>query len=184
MAGIAQWQPKAENYEHGTRMRYATGCRCVPCRSAHARYQSFSRARVKRGDGNPVVDASKARAHLIELSQKGVGYKQAADFAGVARSAVQRIYSGVQPRARRETVRAILTVTTEARADGALIDARQTWRRVEYLQARGWAKARIAYVLGNEQGALQLGKKRVTVRNARKVLELYNQERTKERNEL
>jgi hypothetical protein len=37
----------ADRYEHGTRARYSTGCRCEPCRAANTAYEKARRARAK-----------------------------------------------------------------------------------------------------------------------------------------
>ena len=52
---------------HGTRLRYISGCKCVPCRAANSRYET-GRLRARReGDWNGYVDAATSREWLILL---------------------------------------------------------------------------------------------------------------------
>jgi len=67
---------------HGTRARYAGGCRCLPCRAANSRYEC-ARFRARReGDSRGIVDAAKARQHIDELSALGVGRRTIAEASG------------------------------------------------------------------------------------------------------
>lgn len=82
---------------HGTRARYASGCRCLPCRAANSRYQS-ERLRARRsGDWNGVVCSDRARRHIETLRGRGIGYKQIAAAADLPTSIVWGIKTGARP---------------------------------------------------------------------------------------
>jgi hypothetical protein len=46
----------ANRYEHGTRARYSTGCRCDTCRAANTNYEKQRRARAKAAAEQAVVE--------------------------------------------------------------------------------------------------------------------------------
>jgi hypothetical protein len=154
---------------HGTRLRYLSGCRCTPCRAANSRYETARAAARKAGDWRGLVDAGPARAHLVRLSRCGVGYKSAADAAGVARSVVAKVLSGDRCQVRAHTSRRLLAVTEDARADASTVPAGPTWRRIKQLLEEGYTKARLARELGAQRPALQLGRARVLARTALRV---------------
>lgn len=155
---------------HGTRLRYISGCRCVPCRAANSRYAVGRLAARKRGEHQDIVDAEPARRHLKKLQRLGVGYRAVADASGIANTVVAEIRRGKRKRCRSGTVRRLLEVTREAMADGALIDAGPTRRRVEQLLKEGFTKAHLARRFRLASPVLQfpLGDK-ITARNASKV---------------
>ena len=157
----------------GIRIKYMGGCRCLPCRAANSRYETERLAMRKMGLTNRIVSADEARVHLARLSRRGVGYKTAADVAGVARSVVAKITSGERVRIREETERSILAVTPDAARGRALVNARPTWRRIDWLLEHGARKAWIAKALGYRVHALQLNRRKVTAENARRVRQLY-----------
>ncbi len=179
----------AERFAHGTRARYVKGCRCDPCRRANAeyakaRYRAQARARAIDASGSsPVValdrvrgdlvDASRARQHLAMLSAHGVGYKAAADAAGVARSLVANVAQGHSRHLRRFVETAILGVTTEDLAPAALVSNKPTKRAIKKLRTLGLTRAAIAQRLGMKSHALQIDvNDRVLVRTQRAVLAL------------
>lgn len=162
--------------EHGTRLRYIGGCRCVECRKANAAYERRRSLARAQGKANPIVDAKEARLHIRKLSKKGVGYRAVAQAAGVARGVVADIKSGRKPRCRAMTVRAILAVTESAAAPRALVDAEPTRRRIRELLAEGFTKRQLARRFGMKSPALQFpleGTERITAKNAAKVERLW-----------
>jgi hypothetical protein len=159
--------------EHGTRLRYLGGCRCVPCRAANSRYECERFAARQRGEGNGLVGAAPARQHLLKLRRLGVGYKSAAASASVATSIVAKILSGERTRVRAQTARRILAVDRTALADAAVVPAAATWRRVEWLVEQGFTKARISREIGQGGRALQIGRRRVLARTAMRIEQLY-----------
>jgi hypothetical protein len=53
--------------------------------------------------------------------------------------------------------------------DAALVPAKRTWERIEWLLDEGFTKSRIALELGRKTRALQLNREWVTARNAAAV---------------
>lgn len=149
------------------------GCRCDACRGANAAYERARIAARAAGEWNGLVNAERTRKHVAELSARGVGRNVVADVSGVARSVIAAIASGEKQSIRARTERAVLAVTEQAAADGAYIDARETWKLVDELIADGWSKAEIARRLGYARPALQFSRRGVTVRNAFEVKRLY-----------
>lgn len=164
-----------------TRTRiYKRGCpgvRGEPCRwSSHLRKDSTGDvcARCRRLlTWNGLVPAKAARHHLLILSNAGVGYKSVADAASVSRSVVAKIVNGTKKTIRANTERAILEVDRDARADHSLVDARPVWEMVERLmRVHGYTKSAISKWIGQDGQRLQLGKRKVTARNALKVAKM------------
>lgn len=159
--------------EHGTRLRYIGGCRCLPCRAANSRYECERAAARRRGESERIVDAGPARRHLFALGRRGVGYKAVAGASGVAASSLARIRSGEKTRLRAGTERRVLAVGAWARADASTVPAARTWRLVGGLLAEGYTRGRIALELGAKRPALQLGRRRVLARTALAVEKLW-----------
>lgn len=150
---------------HGTRARYASGCRCLPCRAANSRYESERLLARRDGDWNGVVCSDRARRHIEQLQQLGIGYKQIAATADLSSTIVWGIKTGARPNCRARTERLILAVDGGCAADRALVDARPTWRRIESLIADGgFSKAEIARRLGYRTPKLQLRPTRITAK--------------------
>lgn len=161
----------AERHPHGTRIRYMTGCRCVPCRAANSRYAS-SRARAQAsGDWNGLVSASAARIHLEKLARHGIGRYVVADAAGMNPRRVAEIRSGRKKNIRKRTETAILSVTLEARGDRTLVDARPVWAQINRLLDEGLTRRELARRLGSRAKvpALQLNQRVITAKNAMRV---------------
>lgn len=175
MPALEEMRPVAQLAEaatHGQRIKYLGGCRCIDCRKANSLYSYEREVAVREGRGNPIVDASLARSHILALGQKGVGYKTVAEAAQVSMSIVAGIRSGRRHRARRQSVQRILAVDESVKADHALIPAKKTWALIGRLLDEGYTKRFLAGRLCGGK-ALQLGKRQVTVRNAAKVQRLY-----------
>lgn len=160
-------------HPHGTRIRYSGGCRCLPCRAANANYETARAAARRAGQSNRIVHASPARRHLRSLSRSGVGYKTVARIAGVGKSILCGVKTGRRSRCREETIRKVLAVKPRHARPGAYVDARRTWDLIHRMLERGGKKAWIARAIGKRNGALQLGRRRVTKRNADAVERLY-----------
>jgi hypothetical protein len=175
LRGLRPLSELAANRPHGDRLRYMAGCHCAECRRANCDYEKQRVAARAAGDWNGIVPAQRARAHLLELRAAGVGRRQVADASGVGEVIVANIGIGSRLNIRARTERAILAVTAKAVADGALVDARPTWKRLNQLLAWGYTKAHLARELGYERAAIQIGRKQCTARNA------YDVERVHER---
>ncbi len=178
---------------HGTRARYVwgpgtgrgPGCRCAGCTAAnrdeHAR---ISRLRAY-GQWLPFVDAEPARAHVRALARAGIGWKRAAELAGLPEGTMRKLLQGgsgarsPSRRIRPETAAAILAVQPAAGNLGAaaLVDAAGTQRRLQALVVIGWSQAKLAERLGmsaaNFGAVMRCG--HVTAATARAVAGLYDQ---------
>ena len=124
---------------------------------------------------NGLVDPGPALEHLLKLRAAGVGYKSVAAASDVAASALAAILDGSRSSIRADTERAILSVTVDAMADGALIPLGPTLRLVDRLLKRGFTRGGIARLMGQKTRALQLGRQagQVTARNAAKVARIW-----------
>lgn len=162
------------NVPHGRRARYMAGCRCLRCRAANSRYQSDLDRRHAAGDTNPLVSAEPARVHLLALRAANVGYKSAADAAGVARTIIGGIVTGRRTQCRKSTLEAILAVDAGARSGGALVAAGPTWNLLNELIGRGYTRAWLAQQLGAKTPALQIRKDWITAETEARVQRLYN----------
>ncbi len=180
--------------DHGTRARYVCGpdvhgqsgrgCRCAPCTQANRQAEDH-RARMKLyGQWRPYVDAGPAREHLRALAAAGIGWRRAAELAGVASGAVSKLlYGGPGDRPpsrgiRAETEQKLLAVRAapESLSAGARTDAAGTRRRVQALVAAGYSQAILAERLGIQQSNFQLATcDQVTAGTARAVRELYDE---------
>lgn len=158
---------------HGTRLRYVSGCRCVPCRAANSRYETERLAARKAGDWRGVVDAAPAVAHIRRLGRAGVGNRSVAAAAGLARGTVVGLLSGRRARIRAHHLARILAVTADARADGSYVPAGPTWTLVRGLLEEGYTKGRIAQEIGARTPKLQLGRRRVLAGTALRIEKLY-----------
>lgn len=162
--------------EHGTRAKYVLEkCRCEPCTLANREYARGRDRATRRPDEvsrSPFISAAATRRHLLELSAAGVGYKTVARAANVPSSSLGGILAGKRKRVRRLTAERVLAITPAVAADGALVDATSTWQAIDRLRVAGWTKSAISAAIGQGGVALQLGRDRVTARNARRIAEL------------
>ena len=159
---------------HGTRLRYMSGCKCFKCRMANSTYEhERSKARAA-GESDHIISAREVIAHIRELSRQGVGYKQVAAAASLARSTVAKLLNGKRSRIRAQAARRILAVTVIARADGVTVSAKGLWMRINRLLEEGYTKKYLAQRLGRGV-AIQFNKHRVTVRTDADVRRLYRE---------
>lgn len=162
---------------HGTRLRYLAGCRCAECRAANSEYARMRQKLSRAGQGNPMVDASRVRAHLERLSAKGIGRHTVADVAGVAATVLSEVRTGKKRRVRLETQRRVLAVTADAYSEGHRIDAATTWKQIAWLLRQGFTQTELARRLGSKAKtpALQVRRDKVNARTAHKVARLYKE---------
>lgn len=151
---------------------------CPGVEGAPCRWRSYLRKDVGPVCGrcrdrlvwNGLVDAARARAHLLALSRVGVGYKQVAAAADVSGTVVAKIRFGHRSKIRAATERAILAVDRDAVADHAIVPAGPTWKRIRWLLDEGFTRGRIAReALGVQRPALQIGRRRVLASTATKI---------------
>lgn len=122
---------------------------------------------------NGLVDAHRTKEHLKRLSHAGVGYKTVADAACVSATVLADVMTGRKKKIRAKTERAVLEVDEEARADHSLVDAKPIWAMITRLKKEhGFTKAEISKRIGQDGRALQLGKSKMTARNAMKIVKL------------
>lgn len=168
--------------QHGTRAKYAHDkCRCDPCVTAnrtYARQLQRKKMRVQYGIEEPspaYIDASEARQHLTWLSSVGVGKRRISELTGIATTTIWKIRSGRLTKCRQSTSDKILGVGRSRAADGAQVDAKATWKRIDDLLANGWTKTAIARALGSKAKvpALQLSPTQVTAKHARAIEQLH-----------
>lgn len=163
----------AERHCHGTRVRYMTGCKCVPCRAANSRYETDRAAARKRGDWNGIISAEHARQHLLTLSSSGIGRRLVSEISGLGNSTLSAIKSGDKAQIRARTAKRIFAVTADARAGRTLVKAGPVWTQINRLLREGFTKAALARRLGYKRPALQIHPHRVTAKNAMKVERLH-----------
>ncbi|MGW1071517.1 hypothetical protein [Streptomyces sp. NPDC002537] len=135
------------------------------------------------GRWQALVDAGPVRDHVNRVRAAGLGNRRIAELAGVTPSVLSRLLypmSGKPPlrTVRRSTAEKLLAIRPAPAllADGALVDATGTRRRLQALTARGWTHRALAPHLG--VGPLFVGdlarQARVTARHARSVAAVYN----------
>ena len=166
--------------EHGTRAKYVVEkCRCEPCTVANRLYQRERDRRARRvayGIEPPrlaFIDATETRDHLRWLKSKHVGTRTISMRTGIARTTIWKIMAGTVTKIRPDTADKLLAVGKSTVANGALVDAKDTWRRIDDLIRHGWTKAAIDRAIGGRGRALQIGKRRVRACTARAVEQLH-----------
>lgn len=181
--------------EHGTYVKYVIErCRCGPCRAANRTYER-ERTRRNAYGRSPWVDAKPARQHVKKLMASGkgqtdgVGLKQIAKVSGVAHGTLWKLVYGrngkPSKRIHKDNETKILAVTRAHMANGATVDADETWKLVDEIVAyfnslnfRGYGgKAKLGrYLTGNPNAnSLQLSRTAVSVKHARMVRVLHDQ---------
>lgn len=111
--------------DHGSRARYCRGCRCGGCTEANRRGHAHRERMIVYGRWQPFADASRAREHVQALSAAGIGWRRAAELAGVSETSVSKLLyggPGGRPPTRRlrtETARKLLAVQPSLEALGA-----------------------------------------------------------------
>ncbi|MCW5959306.1 MAG: hypothetical protein KIS76_04035 [Pyrinomonadaceae bacterium] len=183
MSAIESLKPHAELYSakpHGTRLRYMSGCKCVPCKAANSTYEVGRAKARKNGEWNGIVPADRARRHIAHLSKVGIGYKTVADIAGMAHSTVFKIQSGRRKNLRKQNESAILSIDETALPDSALVDARPTWKKINWLLEGGFTKKSLARALGYKAPAIQFRKSKIRAKTALKIEQFYNRIRVGE----
>ena len=159
--------------EHGDRLRYMAGCRCEDCRRANSTYESDRQKARAVGEWNGIVSAEKARNHLLQLSEKGIGRRAVQAASDVAKTVLADIKSGKKLQIRAATERAILAVTEAAASDHALIPGQATWAKLDELLSDGYTKRELGRYLNPKANTLQLKRDFVIVRNAYLVDLMY-----------
>lgn len=163
----------AADKEHGTRLKYLSGCKCADCRQANSAYQCAREAAKKQGDWNGVVPATKARKHMLKLSAQGIGRRAVQAVTDISGTILHDIRAGTKKNIRARTERKILAVTSDLASEGALISAAPTWHLIRQLLAKGYTKTQLAKMLICDAHALQISQKQVRVRTAEAISRLF-----------
>lgn len=170
---------------HGYARYKIDRCRCDVCRAAQsANWQRITRAKIA-GNWEPFVDAEPVRRHLAVLAEIGIGYKRAADLAGLSRSVVQVLLYGKGERppsigVRPSTAAKLLALrpAREQLAPGALVPTVGAARRARALACIGWSLTeqarRIGWTVQNYSGTL-LHRPALTVRSDQAIRGLYDE---------
>lgn len=169
---------------HGYARHKLDGCRCYTCGWAVSQYRANRERAIAYGTWQPWTDATPTRDHILALRDCGMGSRQVAALADVARTDVLRAVSlppslggGQREKIRPATAAAILSVepTLDNLAPATVISATGTTRRLQALVASGWPQQAIADRLGVRPGNLAtlLRRDRTLVRTARAVRDLY-----------
>lgn len=165
-----------ESYEHGTRARYITGCRCLPCRAANSRYSTSRELARFYGDRRGLVSAKRVRTHIEKLSALGVGYKQIAKAAGMGATTIWLYKTGARTKIRAHHAKRIFAVKARDVAAGSRVPIGPTLARVQWLRGEGFSNAEIARRMGLKTPALQfLRRATITRRVADQIAQLYEQ---------
>lgn len=160
----------------GSRAKYiGGGCRCMLCRAANSRYESARAIARKNGGWNGLVSAERARAHMLALSKAGIGRRSIGAASDVGDTTLQEVGSGKKTQIRADTERRILAVDRSCIADGALVDARPSWRRLRRLLDEGYPARRLCKFLGYKGDGLQFGTRWITAGNALRIEKLYRE---------
>lgn len=161
---------------HGTRLRYISGCKCVPCRAANSRYET-ARARARfYGDRRGLVSAKRVRTHIEKLSAAGVGYKHVAKVAGMSPTTLWSYKTGKRTKLRAHHAKRILAVKAGQVAAGSRVASGPTLERLHWLREEGFTNAEVARRLGLKRPALQfLNSPTITRRVADRLERLYRE---------
>jgi len=171
-------------HQHGTMRAYnADRCRCAPCADATAEYERRRRKQIAYGRHQPFVDAEPTRQHVRALMASGMGVDRITEVAGISHGVLRRLLYGNNGRPPSSLIRPQAAATLQAitvpdLAENRYIDGTGTRRRLQALAVNGWSLRQLTIQMGYKDGsnrAYQLIHCRlVTVRNARKVAEVYD----------
>lgn len=169
---------------HGYARYRLDGCRCYICGYARSEYDTHRERQIAYGRWHPFADLALVQEHIAVLRVIGYGDRQIATLAGLNRKAVRDIRTGIRhdpgrgnpalTKIRTTTAAAILAIPTtqDQAADHACVDATLTWSRIDDLLELGYTKTWIAQSAGLGR-SIQLGRHRVTARNARRIHQLH-----------
>lgn len=152
-------QTRTDAVTHGKRSTYVAGCRCAPCTEANRVAQAAWARRRLYGVEPSMTDAQPVREHVQQLMAQGMGWRMIAKAAGVGTTTMGSLLYGRnrlladgrrEPPSRRmhsETAARIMAVELTL-ADGAVVDATGTVRRLQALVAAGTSQSDLASRLG------------------------------------
>jgi hypothetical protein len=163
---------------HGTRSRYAYGCRCAECRKANTKYQQVRKTEAAKGKRR-TIEADAVQKHLSRLGEQGYGVRIVAQVTGLNHGHLHRIRHAKKP-IQRKTADKILRVTSyECRRCLGFVPIEPTRQMVNDLLDHGYEREEIARQLGYKGRSLHFlynnksGK--ITVLTEMAVRRVYNQ---------
>ncbi len=114
-------------------------CNCLPCCDVAASWVRQRRRRIAYGTWQPFVDAAPSRAHIEDVHDSGIAYRQIARLAGVTLWDLNQIRAG-RLRVRPTTEAAILAVSPNPQRlePKAFLPALGKQRRIQGMRAIGW----------------------------------------------
>lgn len=164
---------------HGTISTYVNRrCRCPECAAASRAYCRERYRRSALGLVVELVDVEQVRTHLKWLSSHGIGWEQVAQLADVGRGTVWDLLHpagprrGVTPRVANAIFGVLPTLNNAA--DGALVDAAGTQRRLQALMLNGHTLVAIQLATSTSALGRVLTRDTVTARIARLVRAYYD----------
>jgi hypothetical protein len=174
---------------HGYARYRLDGCRCYTCGYARSQYDDRRNRLIAYGQWEPFVGIEETQFRIQSLKDLGFGDRAIATLAGIERKTIRDIAAGIRhdpsrnnpplTKIRRETAAAVAAIPYDQleAPDGAYIDATLTWERIGQLLDAGYTRTWIARRLGStaKTPALQLGRRRVTARQARAVRDLVTE---------
>ncbi|WP_375000192.1 hypothetical protein [Aeromicrobium sp. CTD01-1L150] len=178
---------KVAQHVHGTYACYTLDrCRCTPCSSANAEYESERTRQQAYGRWDNYVDAEPSRRHVSALMDQGMGLKRIVVVSGISQGLLWKLVYGKRrpdgtrvpsKRVRRDTEVRLLALEVDL-ADGARISAVGTRRRLQALVAIGYSQSNLARrlsMLASNFGPLLHDRREVTVATAQRVRDLYDE---------
>lgn len=178
---------KNVTHERGTNPCYVLDkCRCYPCSAARVETDRTRNRQQAYGRYDRYVDAEPARQHIRSLMQQGMGLKRIVAASDLSQGMIWKLLYGKRRADGSRTPSKRILRTTEARvlavqldlADGALIDATGSRRRVQALVALGWSQSKIAERIGMLRSNFRLAdpsQTTITVAHDRALRSLYDE---------
>lgn len=173
-----------DHKHEATHTCYSHGCRCDPCRSAHARTARERRKLMAYGRfDHGFVAGEPVRDHIRFLRANGLGVKTISKLSGIHAATLGAIMwgrNGNPPcnRVRRENAAAIFAVkpSLDLLAAGAMIDPLPTRRRIQALACLGWTWRAIAQEADIDERRVWwfLEGQLITAGNARLIRDVYS----------
>jgi len=157
---------------HGTDGMYRNhGCRCLPCRVAHAEYQRQWQHDSRRGRKR-LLSSDDCREHLEALLASGMCMRAVEDVCGISDTALWKIVGGQTGRVQRRTYDAIMGVALGMVVPGYPVPSAKAKRLMREMRKCGVTRRHIAAALGQE-GFTQLVNRRVTWKTWDRLTTMY-----------
>lgn len=166
----------ANDKRHGTPAGRKAGCDCEPCVTAHNRRCKEYSLRARKMGGSTLVDASRARAVLIDTHRR-MSYSAIARELGTAHTWVRAVVTGKIQRISPAREKVVLRLTSYWPDDTSHVSALGSIRRLQALHAFGYSWTRLAaetgYSLSGLKSVAHGQWEVVEARNAETIREVY-----------